>query len=62
VIGGVEREADDQRHDSEENDAGKNVHDLQFTYLVDTTLYLAVRKISAGAEPDRAEEADKPNG
>ena len=33
VIRGIERDANEQHHDRQKDDAGKKVHDLEFTYF-----------------------------
>ena len=45
MIRGIQRNADEQHHHSQEDDAGKKVHGLQFTYLVDAALNLPMNKI-----------------
>ena len=60
VIRGIQRDADEQHHHSQEDDAGKELHDLQFTYLIDAALDLPVNKINADTEQSRAECSDKP--
>jgi hypothetical protein len=62
VVRGIKRDADEQHHDSQENDAGKKVHGLEFTYLIYATLDLAMNKIDADTKQDGAECSDKPKG
>jgi hypothetical protein len=50
VVRGIQRDADEQHHHCQKDDAGKKVHDLQFTYLIDAPLNLAVDKINADTE------------
>jgi len=60
VVRGIKRDANEQHHDRQEDDAGKKVHDLEFTYLIDATLYLAMDKIDANTKQYGAEYTDKP--
>jgi hypothetical protein len=60
VVRGIKRDANEQHHDRQKDDAGKKVHDLEFTYLIDATLDLAMHKIDADAKQDGAECSDKP--
>ena len=62
VVRGIKRDADEQHHDRQEDDAGEKVHGLQFTYLVYATLDLAMNEIDADAEQSGAECSDKPKG
>jgi hypothetical protein len=62
VVRGIKRDADEQHHDRQEDDAGKKVHDLEFTYLIYATLDLAMNKIDAHTEQNGAECSDKPKG
>src|SRR6185369_8006545 len=47
VVRGIQRDADEQHHYGQEDDAGRKVHALQFTYLIDAALYLSVNKMAA---------------
>ena len=62
VVRGIKRDADEQHHNRQEDDAGKKVHDLQFTYLIYATLDLPMNKIDADTEQNGAECSDKPKG
>jgi hypothetical protein len=62
VVRGIKRDADEQHHDRQEDDAGEKVHDLKFTYLIYATLDLAMNKIDADTEQNGAECSDKPKG
>ena len=44
VVRGIKRDADEQHHNRQEDDAGKKVHDLQFTYLIYATLDLPMTR------------------
>ena len=59
MIRGIKRDADEQHHNRQEDDAGKKVHDLEFTHLIYATLDLAMNKIDADTEQDGAECRDK---
>jgi hypothetical protein len=60
VVRGIKRDADEQHHDRQEDDAGKKVHDLEFTYLIYAMLNLAMNKIDADTEQNGAECSEKP--
>jgi len=62
VVRGIKRDADEQHHNRQEDDAGKKVHDLKFTCLIYATLDLAMNKIDADTEQNGAECSDKPKG
>ena len=47
MVRGIKCDADEQRHHGQENDAGKKIHDLEFTYLIDATLHLSVDNVNA---------------
>ena len=54
AVGGVQGNADDQPDDGQKDNARQNVHELEFTDLFNTTLYLPVHEINADAEQDAA--------
>jgi hypothetical protein len=60
VVRGIKCDADEQHHHRQEDDPGKKLHDLQFTYLIDATLDLPVDKINADTKQSGAECSDKP--
>ena len=60
MIGGVKCDADEKRHHRQEDDAGKKIHDLEFTYLIYATLDLAMNKINADTEHKGSEYSNKP--
>jgi hypothetical protein len=47
VVRGIKGDANEQHHDRQKDDAGKNVHELEFSHLVDPTFDLAMNNIDA---------------
>jgi len=62
VVRGIKRDADEQHHNRQEDDAGEKVHNLKFTYLIYATLDLAMDKIDTDTDTEQegAECSDKP--
>jgi hypothetical protein len=60
MVRGIKRDADEQHHDRQEDDAGKKFHGLQFTHLIYATLDLAMNKIDTDTEQKGAECCDEP--
>ena len=60
MVGGVKCDAYEEQHHRQQKDASKNVHNLQFTYLINATLNLPMYKVNGNAEHDGAERPNKP--
>ena len=60
MVGRVKSDAYEQHHDRQKKDTGKNVHDLQFTYLIDTALHLPMHKVNGGAKYEAAKCRNRP--